>query len=547
MDSKLNKGKIKMIKSIIYGESTQITGEILHNQKIVQPFVTISDKLKFVKISVATYMRKNYGGIEISIVGQDGNTLKSNTFDIAKFQDNSQVEFNCDTNLEENKKYDLVITGLGTSKNSSITMKCGQARNQNSNVTIFGESYSGELDCEFIYDEAVKEIEPETMKFNGKVSIVLPILDYDDNLKIKLDSISDQNYKNVEVLASMSKFAMAKEAKEFLKSYPLPISIYMKRDVATVDELKNHVLNRITGDYVLFYDEDVVFDRTYFSKMIYALEQGNKVAYSNFTNGSTCTDLGYFDHTKLYENKIPIIVPMIKLPVVDFDTTLGDLSTFDFYLTTYEQGGDFVFVDDILLKMVGELNYKESTTEEVVKIQINHPNTGLRKETSNVRRLMLKFIPPYGQCSGIDIGFGGDIIRDDFLGCDLKVPYGDGSNYTVDIPCDVTKGIPVDNEQFDVVYSSYLIEDFLDSVSILAEFSRILKPGGIMILVFPDQEKYVKYCRAHGEIPNQSHKHKVFNERTVDAALKEVGCVKAGSRSHWEVGEYSHILKFKKK
>ena len=550
-----------MHNTIDYGGSSQITGEVLHNQKLIQPFIAIYDELLLVKFSVATYMRNNYGGLQVSINGLDGKIVKTQTYDIAKFIDNSYIDFICDVNLKVGEQYNLEILGLGTSQGSTVTLKCGEARNGKMGLNIFGNFFAGELDCKFIYEDKVtlaevqaikeeeeaKELEEKVEVPNGRVTVIIPVTAYDNDLKRKLDAISEQTYTNVDVIAILSHFDEWKLVKDFLARYPLETKTYVKQTIAPIDDLKKHVFARPTGEFVVFYDEDVILDNTYFEKMIKALGTENKLAYANFTNGDECSTIKQFDHNKLYENKIPIIVPMIKAPAVDFDLELGDMATWDTYLTLYEQGGDFVCVDEILLKMFGSFRYRESTEDELTVAKTMHPNNGRRKETSKIRRRVLKYIPPYGTIKGIDIGFGGDIIRDDFLGCDLKVPYGGDTGYHVDIPCDVTKGIPVDDEQFDVVYSSHLIEDFLNINAILKEFARILKKGGLMVLVFPDQVKYVKHCKKMGEEPNQPHQHPEFNERSVDKVIREIDCAKVGTRYHYEDGGYSHILKFKKR
>lgn len=133
----------------------------------------------------------------------------------------------------------------------------------------------------------------------------------------------------------------------------------------------------------------------------------------------------------------------------------------------------------------------------------------LGKETSVVRSIVIPLISEYLEkdgMRGIDVGFGGDKIVESFDGCDLPRPYGKYEGYKVDIPCDVSKGIPVADSTYDVVYSSHLIEDFSNTALILMEFVRICKPEGKIVLVFPDQKKYVKRCIADGSNPNKNHK-----------------------------------------
>jgi predicted SAM-dependent methyltransferase len=127
-------------------------------------------------------------------------------------------------------------------------------------------------------------------------------------------------------------------------------------------------------------------------------------------------------------------------------------------------------------------------------------------ETSKIRHLVLGYCEGYG----CDIGFGGDKIKKtDCVGIDYAQPYTNTGKDPVDIACDVmNERIPVADDTFDYVYTSHLIEDFVDTQAGLKEFIRVLKPGGRLILVFPDQRKYEEYCRRTGQPLNMHHVHK---------------------------------------
>jgi len=127
-------------------------------------------------------------------------------------------------------------------------------------------------------------------------------------------------------------------------------------------------------------------------------------------------------------------------------------------------------------------------------------------ETSKVRHMVIGYCNGYG----CDIGFGGDKIKKtDCAGIDYAQPYAYTGKDPVDIACDVMhEPIPVANDTFDYVYTSHLIEDFEDTRAALAEFIRVLKPGGNLILVFPDQPAYEKYCARTGQTLNTHHVHK---------------------------------------
>jgi SAM-dependent methyltransferase len=126
-----------------------------------------------------------------------------------------------------------------------------------------------------------------------------------------------------------------------------------------------------------------------------------------------------------------------------------------------------------------------------------------KSETSKVRHLVVPFL----RGSVLDVGSGGDRVGRLAKSCDLPTPYADTGDDPVDLPCDILDGIPVASDAFDTVYSSHLIEDFEDTTAILREFVRILKDGGRLILVFPDEEAYRKHCRKTGQKLNQRHVH----------------------------------------
>ena len=126
-------------------------------------------------------------------------------------------------------------------------------------------------------------------------------------------------------------------------------------------------------------------------------------------------------------------------------------------------------------------------------------------ETAKVRNWVL----PFCIGKGCDIGFGGDkILKIDCDGIDFPQPYTKTGKDKVDIGCDVINNeIPVPDNSYDYVYTSHLIEDFVDTNDALRKFIRVLKSGGNLVLVFPDQPKYEAYCKKL-EIPmNPYHIH----------------------------------------
>lgn len=141
-------------------------------------------------------------------------------------------------------------------------------------------------------------------------------------------------------------------------------------------------------------------------------------------------------------------------------------------------------------------------------------------ETAKMRHLVL----PFCHGLGCDVGFGGDKVKkENCIGIDFARPYAYAGEDKVDIACDLSKEpIPVADSYFDYVYSSHLIEDFEDTKKILREFIRILKSGGNLILVFPDQQAYEKICRQTGQPLNAYHIHQDMGYAFMMARLQEL-------------------------
>ncbi len=67
---------------------------------------------------------------------------------------------------------------------------------------------------------------------------------------------------------------------------------------------------------------------------------------------------------------------------------------------------------------------------------------------------------------------------------------------------DVTKGIPFEEDSFEAVYHSHILEHLKpkDGNALLSECFRVLRPGGVLRVVVPDLERIARlYLRTHDE------------------------------------------------
>lgn len=109
-------------------------------------------------------------------------------------------------------------------------------------------------------------------------------------------------------------------------------------------------------------------------------------------------------------------------------------------------------------------------------------------ETRKVRHLVQQYCTGHG----IDVGCGGDKITPGCIGFDLSNNYIDYGYSTIDERGDARNLSRYKSGTFDFLYSSHLIEDFpkKETVPVLKEWWRVVKKGGCIVLVFPDQQCY---------------------------------------------------------
>ncbi len=140
------------------------------------------------------------------------------------------------------------------------------------------------------------------------------------------------------------------------------------------------------------------------------------------------------------------------------------------------------------------MNYQE----KINKSMTTHGETYIRRHLTQ----------PYCKGNGIDIGSQGSPVNDN----SIQIEY-DRSRFESDIPIqwegDGTKDLPFKDNVLDYVYSSHLIEDYIDWIPILNEWNRVIKPGGYIVIMVPDKEKFRERVK-NGQADNLNHKHESY-------------------------------------
>lgn len=164
-----------------------------------------------------------------------------------------------------------------------------------------------------------------------------------------------------------------------------------------------------------------------------------------------------------------------------------------------------------------------------------------RSETSKCRKRLAKFCIG----NGVDLGFGGDAIVESAIRVDFPSPYASTEGQSVQLGGDCRNLEWFRDEALDYIYSSHLLEDFEDTESVLKEWLRTLKPGGLLIIFCPNEQIYRKHCEKTGQYYNTQHKHDDFSLEKVKKILTKLGQTNVVHENPL-IDEYSWDLVLKK-
>lgn len=164
-------------------------------------------------------------------------------------------------------------------------------------------------------------------------------------------------------------------------------------------------------------------------------------------------------------------------------------------------------------------------------------------ETSQYRDVLAPHCSGYG----IDIGFGGDAIIDSAIRVDFPQPYANTGSQSVQLGGDCRDLRWFRDDGLDYVYSSHVLEDFDkgETASVMREWVRVLRVGGNLVLLLPDQPRYVAHCQRTGQPYNEHHSVGHFSLAYVEEVAERLGNLRCIAR-YPELGSYSFGVAFRK-
>lgn len=187
------------------------------------------------------------------------------------------------------------------------------------------------------------------------ISIIIPVYNQADKLAKCLSSISAQTYQDYEVIVVND--GSIDDPEVICRPYKALLNdkmTYISQNNQGSNPARNRGAVEAKGEYLIFCDADIVMEAKMLATLLKALENNPSKAYSypKFKFGFKTFNPGEFDASKLRQAPLIHTTALIKKNIFPgFDNTIKRFQDWDLWLTILEQGGEGVFVDELLFSV----------------------------------------------------------------------------------------------------------------------------------------------------------------------------------------------------
>ena len=181
------------------------------------------------------------------------------------------------------------------------------------------------------------------------ISIIIPVYNHEAELRRALDSIFVQTYKNVEVIVVND----GSEKPLQLTNYNLQL---LNQENKGAPAARNRGLKEAKGEYVIFWDADVVAEPDMLQKMHHVLyiHPEASYVYSDFYFGKRLMKAQKFSPEDLKQNNFIHSTSLIRteaLEGVTWDESLKRFQDWDLWLTLLKKEKIGIYIPEVLFKV----------------------------------------------------------------------------------------------------------------------------------------------------------------------------------------------------
>ncbi len=184
----------------------------------------------------------------------------------------------------------------------------------------------------------------------GFISVIIPVYNHAEHLAEVLDALNRQTYTNFEVVVVDDGSDRHLDASQFSSNFHFPLT-FVRQENAGAPAARNFGFAVSQGDYLLFFDADVIASPEMLAKLFDALQKDPSAsyAYSDHYFGVKRFASREFDAEALKKNNyITTMSLMHRMDFVEWDESLKRFQDWDMWLTLLEMGKHGVYVSGFL-------------------------------------------------------------------------------------------------------------------------------------------------------------------------------------------------------
>ncbi|MBT3538763.1 glycosyltransferase family 2 protein [Candidatus Parcubacteria bacterium] len=178
------------------------------------------------------------------------------------------------------------------------------------------------------------------------ISIIIPVYNRIEEFRDALYSVLSQSYKDIEIIV------IDDGSSEDIKKEIIDKGVtYVRQENRGAPAARNRGLELAKGDYVIFWDADVVADPQMLKKLKKQLDKSPDAsfAYCNYNFGLKKMSAQSFDTEKLKQNNYIHTTSLIhKKDMVRWDESLKRFQDWDLWLSMVDREKKGVWVDEYL-------------------------------------------------------------------------------------------------------------------------------------------------------------------------------------------------------
>ncbi|OIO20145.1 MAG: hypothetical protein CO029_03920 [Candidatus Magasanikbacteria bacterium CG_4_9_14_0_2_um_filter_41_10] len=182
------------------------------------------------------------------------------------------------------------------------------------------------------------------------ISVIIPVYNRSDVLHQSLISLKAQTYKDIEVIlvddGSTPLITLD------VSLFPFSFQIFRQKN-AGAPAARNTGFKHAKGEFVIFWDADVIANSDMLEKMVQALEQHetSSFSYSNVYFGKKKMPAQAFNTVTLQQRNYIHTTSLIRRDaVIVWDESIQKFQDWDFFLSLMEAGKSGVWIDEYLFR-----------------------------------------------------------------------------------------------------------------------------------------------------------------------------------------------------